>query len=72
MTRLLEQAINRLRNISDADQDRFAQLLLAELDDDARWSTTTAEHAPALQRHLQDLLKADASGQLETLDPDTL
>ncbi|MGD0464287.1 MAG: hypothetical protein ABSB74_17530 [Tepidisphaeraceae bacterium] len=44
MTRLREQAIERLRAVPAAQQDEIARFLLAELEEDIRWSQSTAKH----------------------------
>jgi len=37
MTQLLEQALNRVRNLSQPEQDAIAALILEELADEQRW-----------------------------------
>ena len=41
MTRLLEQAIERLRTMPEDEQDRLAQFLINELEEDQRWAHAT-------------------------------
>ena len=72
MTRLMEQAIERLRAVPEGEQDRLAQFLLSELDDDARWTASTAAHEDKLRALSERVLADDARGACEPLDPDTL
>ena len=37
MTKLLEMALTKAAELSDAEQDRIAQLVLNELEEEARW-----------------------------------
>jgi hypothetical protein len=72
MTKSLEQAIERLRQMPKERQDSLARLLLHEIDEDERWSRSTAENAGKLQRLADDVLAADRRGECELLDPDQL
>jgi hypothetical protein len=72
MTRLMEQAIERLRSIPESQQDHLAQFLLHELAEDERWSATTQEHGDQIRGLIDRVLADDAAGQCETLDPDRL
>ena len=40
MTKLLEMALTKAAELSDAEQDRIAQLVLDELEEEARWAAT--------------------------------
>jgi hypothetical protein len=72
MTKLLQEAIDRLRNIPDDRQDSLARLLLHEIDEDERWQNSTADHADKLRGLVEDILAADARGECEPLDPERL
>jgi hypothetical protein len=37
MSQLLDQAVERVRKLSDADQEAIAAIILAEIEDDRRW-----------------------------------
>jgi hypothetical protein len=67
MTRLMEQAIERLRAIPETKQDQLAQFLLHELEDDERWSRSTAEHEGKLKGFIDTVLADDARGACEPL-----
>jgi hypothetical protein len=62
MTHLMEKAIERLRAVPEPQQDRLAQFLLSELEEDERWNASTAVHADALQRLADRVLADDARG----------
>ena len=72
MTRLMEQAIDRLRAVPDAQQDRLAEFLLHELAEDERWARSTIDHADKLKGLIDDVLADDAKGHCTPLDPDRL
>jgi hypothetical protein len=72
MTRLMEQAIERLRALPETQQDPLARFLLNELEDDQRWAASTLRHADALGRLADRVLADDARGECEPLDPDKL
>jgi len=38
MTKLLENAISRIKNLPDEEQDTMAQIILEELDDEQLWN----------------------------------
>jgi hypothetical protein len=72
MTKTLELAIERLRQMPEDRQDTLAKLVLHEIDEDERWMRSTAAHAEKLQGLVDNILNADRRGECETLDPDTL
>ncbi|MGD0464052.1 MAG: hypothetical protein ABSB74_16340 [Tepidisphaeraceae bacterium] len=72
MTRLMEQAIERLRAVPAAQQDEIARFLLAELEEDIRWSKSTAKHEKKLKGLVDEVLADDARDACESLDPEKL
>lgn len=72
MTKTLEQAIERLKQMTEDQQDSLAQFLLHEIDEDERWQKTTARHEGKLQDFVADVLEAERRGECETLNPDLL
>jgi len=72
MTKLMEQAIERVQALPANQQDQLARFLLGELKEDERWSASTAAHSDKLKGHISDLLADDARGVCEPLDPDKL
>ena len=72
MTQLMEQVIERLRSMPDKEQDWVARFLLNELEDDVRWSRSTAEKTEKLKGFIDGILIEDDCGKCEPLDSDTL
>jgi hypothetical protein len=72
MTKALQQAIERLQQAPAERQDALAALLLHELDEDERWSRSTAANSEKLKGFAEGILEADRRGECETLDPDQL
>lgn len=72
MTRLMEQAIQRLRSVPETEQDQLARFLINELEEDQRWAASTTAHTDALERQIRTVLADDANGFCEPLDPEAL
>jgi hypothetical protein len=72
MTKTLEQAIERLKQMPEDRQNSLAQLLLHEIDEDERWQHSTTRHADKLQGLVKDVLEAERRGECEPLDPESL
>lgn len=72
VTKLLEQAIERLRQMPEERQDSLATLMLHEIEADEQWSRSTAAHAEKLRGLIDDVLAADGRDECEPLDVDRL
>ncbi len=72
MTRLMEQVIERLKAIPEAQQDGVAEFLLKELAEDERWAASTRENGVRLRGLIENVLADDAAGYCEPLDPERL
>ena len=59
MTSLLERALRKAARLPEAEQDRIAQVILDEIEDEARWRASFARS--------QDRLAALASGAREEI-----
>jgi hypothetical protein len=70
MTRLMEQAIERLREVPDSQQDQFARFLLNEMEDDDRWTASTAAHGKELRKLSEQILEGDRQGLCKPVDAD--
>ena len=74
MTQLLEEAFERAATLPEADQDRFARFLLAELESDRRWLELFAN--PASEELLEGLadraLSEHRAGRTRPLAADEL
>ncbi len=72
MTKSLEKAIERLQQMPADRQDALAALLVHEMDEDNRWSQSTAANEQKLRGLIGEVLAADRRGECEPLDPETL
>jgi hypothetical protein len=72
MVTLLEQAIAELAKLPEARQERIAEWILAELNDDTRWDTAFVNSLPQLELLGKKALDDHRAGKTQELDPDTL
>ena len=72
MTENLEKAIERVRQLSEKDQDFIAAIIQEELDGDARWDELFTRSPDALIELAKEVDEAKQRGELEELDPDKL
>jgi hypothetical protein len=72
MTKALQEAIARLQQMPEEQQDLLARLVLHEIGEDEKWLKSTSQNADKLRGLVNDVLTADARGECETLDPDQL
>lgn len=72
MTEALRQAIERLQQAPAERQDALAALLLHELDEDERWTQSTAANLDKLRGFVKGIVEADRRGECQPLDPDQL
>ena len=71
MTTLLEKALRKAARLPAAEQDRIAQVILDEIEDEARWQATFArsqDQLTALARAAQEEI---ARGDVRDEDPST-
>ena len=72
MTQLLEQALEEIGRLTDADQDAIAAVILAELESEARWDAAFAASQHCLARLAEEALAEDDAGRTRELDPNLL
>ncbi|NEO86538.1 MAG: hypothetical protein F6J87_20115 [Spirulina sp. SIO3F2] len=72
MTQLLETALERLMSLPDAQQDSIASLILAEIEEEARWDTSFAQSQDALAALAAEAMAEYQAGQTQVLNPETL
>ena len=72
MTTLLEQAVNRVKILSDNEQNAIAALILEEIDDDLRWDKSFASSQEVLAMLAEEAAEEINTGKSEVLDPDKL
>ena len=72
MTELLEQAIARVKQLPETEQDAIAALILEELEDEARWDRAFAKSHDTLAKLAAAALAEDQAGETQELDPQSL
>jgi len=70
MTSLLKEAFEKASELPPEEQDAFARLLLAELEDEAQWADAFARSQDVLGKLADEALAEFVSGDTEILDPD--
>jgi hypothetical protein len=72
MTKLLEDAIARVRQLSEAEQDAIAQIVLDEIESERRWDELFAKSPEKLAALADRAWGEHERGGSEALDPDRL
>ena len=74
MNQLLQEAFERAAELPQADQDRFARFLLAELESERQWTTLFAlpESEDLLERLADEALSEHRAGRTLPLDSEEL
>ena len=72
MNPLLQKAFDEVAKLPDDQQTTFAQWILDELEDDARWDAAFSASIEKIDQLAQKALAEYRAGQTEILDPDTL
>lgn len=68
MTGLLEEALRRLRSLSDAEQDAIASQIIETLDDEEAWSLRFRKNPSALRSLAREALEEHRRGETRPLD----
>ena len=69
MTRKLELGIDRVSALPDNEQDAIASMILAEIEDDARWRAAFAKSQVALARLADEARAEITAGEIRAYDP---
>ena len=74
MTRLLQEAFERVSKLPQEDQNKFARFLLAALESDQRWTElfTRPESEDLLERLADETLTAHRAGRTQPIDIEKL
>lgn len=67
MTRLLEDAISKARELPDSAQDAIAVIILEQIDDDRAWDESFARSQDQLARMAQKVREDIAAGRVRDL-----
>jgi hypothetical protein len=62
MTKLLERAVNKVKTLSDREQDTIATLILEELEDEARWDKTFTKTQDVLAKLAGEAMAEEKAG----------
>ena len=68
MSRLLEQALERVGTLREDEQDAIASQILASLADEEAWKARFAEKRDVLRRMAGEALEEDARGETLALN----
>ncbi len=63
MTKLLKELIDKLSKLSQERQDELPALLLAEIEDEARWDKSFVESQDALEKLADEALEEHKRGE---------
>jgi aspartate/glutamate racemase len=69
MTKLLEQAIAKIKTLSADQQDLIAQIILEELEDEHRWDESFAHSEDLLAKLAAEAMAEHRAGKSQELDP---
>lgn len=72
MTKLLEEVLEKTKNLPDSEQDAIASIILEELEDEARWEKKFTGSKDALARLASEAMEEERRGETKELDPDSL
>jgi len=72
MTRLLEKAFEKASELSEAEQDDFAEFILDELDSERRWEQAFEDSQDELEQLADEALDEHEAGNSEDLDSSRL
>jgi hypothetical protein len=72
MTRLLEQAITKARELPEAEQDAIGQLVLDEIESERHWDELFAKTPEKLRKLADEAWAEHEAGKTEPLDPEKL
>ena len=68
MTRLLEKAFEKASELSEAEQDEFAEFILDELESERRWEETFEDSQDELEQLADEALDEHEAGGARELD----
>lgn len=72
MTELLQRAIAELNQLPETQQDRLAQWIMEELEDERQWDDAFANSLPQLEQLAQKALQDYREGRTQDLNVDNL
>ena len=72
MTEPLEQAIAKMKNLPDNEQNNIATIILEELEDEMKWTKVFTDSQDILAKLAAEAMTEYRSGKTQELDPEIL
>jgi hypothetical protein len=72
MSDLLNRAVQKARNLPEAEKNVIAAIILEELEDEAQWKRAFSKSQDALANLAAEAMEEDRKGETKELDPDLL
>ena len=72
MTKLLEEAFEKVSKLPEKEQEGFARWLLAELESESKWDELFSRSSQTLSALASEAVSEFEEGQTELLDPENL
>ena len=72
MTKLLEQAVARVKELPEAEQDAIAQIVMDEIESERRWDELFARSPDKLLKLADGACAEHEAGGSQELDPERL
>jgi hypothetical protein len=72
MTKLLEKAVAKARELPEAEQDAIAQIVIDEIESERRWDESLAKSPEKLRKLADQAWAEHEAGKSQELDPDQL
>nr|WP_019506763.1 hypothetical protein [Pleurocapsa sp. PCC 7319] len=72
MTELLNQAVARIKNLPDNEQDAIATIILEELEDEIKWEQAFSNSQDLLAELAAEAMTEYRAGKTQELDPEKL
>ena len=69
MTKLLKEAMKRVSDLPDDEQDAVASIILEEVEDEVRWRAIFAKSQDVLARLANEARAEIARGDVSSFDP---
>jgi len=70
MIKILEDAIEKLRQLPEVEQESVARFVLHELAEDRAWRGASEIHTAALSTLVSEVIAEDDRGECPELDPE--
>ncbi len=72
MIKILEDAIERLRQLPEVEQESVARFVLHELAEDRAWRGASEIHTAGLSTLVSEVIAEDDRGECPDLDPERM